>query len=90
MAAITDDEIKQLPKIGQCKRCRRTLTDHTSILFEMGPVCRIKEGIDVPKIRVKKAGFTTKKPRIRKVKIGEPEEYSNTNLESWFLGDEEK
>lgn len=83
--AVVNDEIRQLPKVAKCRRCNRVLTDHESILFELGPVCRVKEGMNLPKVRVRKLDVKIKKPRVHTLKFSKPDSiFPGFNLEEWF------
>jgi hypothetical protein len=87
----TIDEPVSLPKSGRCKRCGRQLSDHTSILFEMGPVCRAKEGMKITKPRVHKVDLTIKKPKVHTFKFKKVEGTAPTfDFEDWFSNKEEK
>jgi hypothetical protein len=87
--AIVDEPIP-LPATSRCKRCGRTLTDHNSIILELGPVCRVKEGVILTKVRVKKANLTIRKPKVIKVKFEDVENTSPSfDFEDWFSNKEE-
>jgi hypothetical protein len=88
VATLNDGPVP-LPKIGKCKRCGRTLTEHNSIIYELGPICRTKMGIKITRIRIKKENLTIKKPRVHKFKFSEDNDtLPEFNLENWFLEDE--
>jgi hypothetical protein len=74
------EELKPIPETGQCRRCRRTLTNPTSILFQLGSVCREKEGVIVHKDKL------TKKVKFTREVIIIPE----FDLDSWLTDEDDK